>query len=224
MFQDYKWLSPKFKRTQAIVKPMLKMLQKEGNNLKVLDVGCGDGVVSELIIKLGNEVWGIDRNPEALGRAEKKGVKIFRGELEKDIPFQDESFDAIWCSRVLEHIFNTEHFLKECYRTLKTNGVLIINADNIVSLVNRIRILFGLYPLRIAPSENYIRYTEHIRCFTKATFKELLKKTGFKIEKITSDFICFNFGQYNRPPWSRFLGRIFPTLGETLIAKVRKES
>lgn len=222
MFKDYKWLSPTFKRTQTIVKPMLKMLQVEGSNLKVLDVGCGDGVVSELLIKLDNEVWGIDQNPEALKEAEKRGVKIFEGNLEKDFLFKNESFDVIWCSRTLEHIFHTEHFLKECHRILKAKGALIITADNIVSLPNRIRVFLGFYPLQVAPSENYPRFTDHVRCFTKGTFKELLKRAGFKIEKFTSDFICFNFGQYNLPPRSEFLGKIFPALGSTLIAKARK--
>lgn len=222
MFQDYKWLSPKFKRTQAIVKPMLKMLQEQGDNLKVLDVGCGDGVVSELIIQAGNEVWGIDENSEALKEAEKRGLKVFKGDIEKDFLFQNASFDVVWCCRALEHIFHTEHFLKKCHLILKPKGVLIITADNIASFVNRVRLLLGLYPLRVAPSENHPRYTDHVRCFTKTTFEDVLRKAGFKIEKITADFICFNPGQYNSPPWSEFLGKIFPDLGETLIAKARK--
>ncbi len=223
MFQDYKWLSPKFKRTQTIIKPMLKMLQEEGNNLKILDIGCGNGVVSELIVKMGNEVWGIDENEEALKEAEKRGVKIFEGDLEKSLPFKDVSFDAVWCLRTLEHIFHTEHFLEECRRVLKPKGVLVITADNIVSLPNRIRVFFGLYPLRVAPSENYPRFTDHVRCFTKSTFKNILKNSGFKLEKITSDFVCFNFGKYNLPPWSETLGKILPSLGSTLIAKARKK-
>jgi ubiquinone/menaquinone biosynthesis C-methylase UbiE len=227
---EYKWLSPKIKRTTAIVKPMLRMLKKEGENLKVLDAGCGDGSVSELIIKKGYRVWGIDNNREVLKEAQKRGVKIFEGDLEKDFPFQNNFFDVIWCLRVLEHIFNTERFLKECYRVLKPNGVLIITAQNIASFTNRIRLLFGFYPLWVAPSENFPwekhphpRFTDHVRCFTKATFGEVIKRTGFVIEKITSDFICFNFGQYNSPPWSGLLGKIFPSLGETLIIKARKK-
>ncbi len=223
MFKDYKWLSPRFKRNQTIIKPMIEMLEIEGRALKILDAGCGNGIVSESLVKMGYEVWGIDENEEALKEAEKKGVKTFKGDLEKEMPFEDGTFDAIWCLRVLEHIFNTEHFLRECHRILKRNKPIIITADNIVSLPNRIRILFGLYPLRIAPSETYQRYTEHVRCFTKSTFEILLKNAGFKIEKIISDFVCFNPGEYNQPPYSEFLGKMFPSLGSTLIAKARKK-
>lgn len=205
------------------------MLQEEGNNFRILDVGCGDGTVSEVMIKLGNEVWGIDKNPEALKEAEKRGVKIFEGDIEKDFPFENDFFDVVWCLRVLEHIYYTEQFLKECYRVLKPKGVLIITAQNIVSLTNRIRVLFGIYPLWVAPSENFPwekdshpRFTDHVRVFTKSTFEKVLKIAGFKIEKITGDFICFNIGPYNLPPYSQFLGKIFPSLGETLIAKARK--
>ncbi|MBZ9572102.1 class I SAM-dependent methyltransferase [Patescibacteria group bacterium] len=231
---EYKWLSPKIKRTQAIVKPMLRMLEREGKNLRVLDAGCGDGTVSEVIVRSGYQVWGIDTNPEVLKEAQKRGVKIFEGELEKELPFENESFDAVWCLRVLEHIYHTEHFLKECHRVLKQKGELIVTAQNMTSLTNRIRILFGAYPLWVAPSENYpyknhSRFADHMRCFTKSTLEEVLKKAGFKVERITADFICFNPGQYNSPPWSGFLGKICPSLGkicpslgETLIAKARK--
>nr|MDO8080261.1 methyltransferase domain-containing protein [Candidatus Freyarchaeota archaeon] len=229
MFQDYKWLSPKIKRAQAIIKPMLKILQEEGKELKVLDVGCGDGTVSEEIIKLGNEVWGIDKNPEALKEAGKRGVKVFEGDLEKSLPFENNFFDVIWCLRTIEHVYYTEHLLSECHRILKPNGILIITAQNIASFTNRIRVLFGFYPLWVAPSENYPwerhshpRFVDHMRCFTKSMFKEVLKRAGFGIEKITADFVCFNFGNIIFPPWSEFLGKIFPSFGETLIAKARK--
>jgi ubiquinone/menaquinone biosynthesis C-methylase UbiE len=229
MFKDYKWLSPKIRRTQAIIKPMLKMLREEGKNLKVLDVGCGDGSVSEEIIKLGKEVWGIDKNPEALKEAEKRGVKIFEGDLEKSFPFENEFFDVVWCLRTLEHIYFTEKFLSECHRVLKPKGALIITAQNITSFTNRIRLLLGIYPLWVAPSENYPwekhshpRFTDHVRVFNTATFKEVLKRSGFKIEKLTADFICFNLNPITFPPWSETLGKIFPTLGETLIAKAKK--
>jgi len=77
------------KRMLAFVTPMLKMLQEEGEGLRVLDAGCGDGSKSELIIRLGNEVWGIDKNPEALCEAKKRGVNGLQGDLEKDLPFRN---------------------------------------------------------------------------------------------------------------------------------------
>lgn len=225
-----KLLSKFDKRTKAVIEPMLKMLLEKGRNLKILDVGCGNGEKSELIIKLGNEVLGIDKDSEKLKEAGKRGVKIFEGDLEKDLPFENEFFDVIWCSSVIEHIYHTDYFLKECYRILKSNGNLIINANNINSLTNRIRIFFGFYPKWVAPSENYPwekhphpRFADHIRCFTKTTFEEVLRRAGFKVEKIVADFICFNPSAITLPPWSEFLGKIFPSLGETLIIKARKE-
>ncbi len=228
MFQDYQWLSPQFKRTKAIVNPMLKLLEKEGKNLKILDAGCGDGTVSELLVKLGYEIWGVDQNLDVLREAEKRGVRIIHSELGKKIPFDNESFDVIWCLRTLEHIYNTEEFLKGCHRLLKSNSILLLTAQNMVSLVNRFRTLFGFYPLWVAPSESYPskeypRFAEHVRCFTKSTLEEIVRRAGFKIEKTTSDFLCFNPGMYNRRPWSELLGKFFPSFGETLIIKARKE-
>jgi hypothetical protein len=60
------------------------------------------------------------------------------------------------------------------------------------------------------------------RCFTVKTLKEVLKRANFKIDKIAGDFICFNLGSIIFPPWSKFLGKIFPPLSETLIIKARK--
>jgi 2-polyprenyl-3-methyl-5-hydroxy-6-metoxy-1,4-benzoquinol methylase len=223
MFQDYKWLSPELKRTQSIIKPMFEILKEQGDCLKVLDVGCGNGVVSELIVKLGHDVWGIDENTKVLKEARERGVKTFEGTLEKNFPFKNKSFDVVFCLRVLEHIFNTIKFLKECNRVLRKNGILIITADNILSLPNRVRMLFGFYPLSLAPSETYGRYSEHKRCFNKKAFQNILKESEFNIQETTSDFICFNLGQYNLPPRSEFLGKIYPSLGSTLIAKAMKK-
>jgi ubiquinone/menaquinone biosynthesis C-methylase UbiE len=210
------------KRMLAFVTPMLKMLQEEGEGLRVLDAGCGDGSKSELIIRLGNEVWGIDKNSEALSEAEKRGVKVLQGDLEKDLPFRSGFFDGVWCSSVLEHVFHTCRFLKECHRVLKPKGFLIVNANNIASLSNRLRLFFGFYPKWVAPSENYPRFASHVRVFTKPVFQEALTSAGFKVEKITADLVCFNPGWFTNPPWSESLGKILPSLGEVLIIKARK--
>ena len=206
---------------QARIIPMLKMIAEEGEGLKVLDVGCGDGSISKFIIDLGNEVWGIDMDISKLRKAKKKGIKTHKWDINKGLPYKNNFFDLVQSSRFLEHIYDTEFFLKECARVLKPNGALIITAPNIASFTNRLRIIFGFYPKWIAPSKSW-HLGEHIRAFTKSVLKELLEKSGFKVEKVIADFVCFMPTKITNPPWSKILGKIIPSFGETLIAKARK--
>jgi len=78
----------------------------------LLDVGCGDKVFMDEFAKLGFECTGIDY-PEV--------------NFEKDkLPYKAASFDFIFCKSVIEHLANTNHFLKEIHRVLRPNGVAII--------------------------------------------------------------------------------------------------
>jgi len=106
-------------------------------NIRILDMGCGDGVLLYLLSKsIKNTdigLYGVDLSDAAVKAAinkfEQKGVKnefFFRTEGVYDTSFKDGLFDIIISSDVIEHLNEPETFLKEVNRLLKTKGFLII--------------------------------------------------------------------------------------------------
>lgn len=98
---------------------------------KFLDVGCGSGFsMNKASKELNCTSYGIDPDPGAFGVGRYSnqstiGLNIKKGSAEK-IDFDDESFDVVYCSHVLEHVNNENKSLKEMERVLKKDGVLII--------------------------------------------------------------------------------------------------
>ena len=82
---------------------------------KVLEIGCGRGAFQDLI-----EDWiGVDISSEVTNFLHKP-FKVAEAE---NLPFEDNSFDAIWSITTLEHVINPEKALEEIIRVLKPDGV-----------------------------------------------------------------------------------------------------
>lgn len=212
---------PRLSRVKTAVEMIKSEMRKNKRNLKILDIGCNDGSISKLMQDLGNKIYGIDIVPILVKEARSKGIEAKVGDAEDGLPFSKNSFDIVYAGEVIEHIYDTEFFLREIRRVLKDDGVLIITTPNIASLPNRIRLFFGLYPKGVAEALSRDGLGGHIRVFTKAVLKKLLESNGFKVEKIVSNMVCFSPTKCTSLPWSTFLGKIFPGLGETLILKAR---
>jgi len=86
---------------------------------KILDVGCGDSPYRHLLVSKQAQYVGIDivnaKNFDYSGDT----IIHFNGE---DIPFPDESFDALLCTEVLEHVANFSRLVSEMHRVLKHGG------------------------------------------------------------------------------------------------------
>src|SRR6056300_198504 len=117
------------------IKYILETLNKKNlKNTKVLDIGCGGGLVSEGLSKIGATVTGIDFIKEnikvARMHAKKNNLKI--NYLVKD--FEKEKitskYDVIIILEVLEHLKNWEEFIKKIKLNLNKNGTLIISTIN----------------------------------------------------------------------------------------------
>lgn len=92
---------------------------------KILDAGCGTGLLAKKLGRLGN-VWGIDISPEAVKFAKKRGVKVKRASVLK-IPFQANTFDLVTSLDVIYHKQVKDNIaLSEFYRVLKPGGILIL--------------------------------------------------------------------------------------------------
>jgi 2-polyprenyl-6-hydroxyphenyl methylase/3-demethylubiquinone-9 3-methyltransferase len=105
---------------------------------KILDIGCGGGLLSERFARSGATVAGIDISAEAIGvakeHAEKEGLSIdYRVASIEDIaPFEKkgERFDCVVASEVLEHTENLEDFIKNAAGVLKEGGLFFFSTIN----------------------------------------------------------------------------------------------
>lgn len=102
---------------------------------RVLDVGCGGGLLAEEFAKLGSKVTGIDPSAASLEtartHAQQAGLNIeYRVGVGEQIPFGDGSFDIVYCCDVLEHVSNLEQVIAETARVLKPGGIYMYDTIN----------------------------------------------------------------------------------------------
>lgn len=121
----------KFIHTNRLEQIVKNIPQKNG--LKILDAGCGEGhLIERLLLKnKGNTYFGIDIEEVALRKAKRRcSYSTFIRMNLANIGFDDELFDLIVCSEVLEHLYEYEVVIKELIRVLKKDGYLIITFPN----------------------------------------------------------------------------------------------
>jgi len=189
----YKKMFSKADEYHSIHKPKIKKMIGliEGQPKRILDLGCGDGWVGELLIKkFGSIVHGVDILDKALKKAKKRGLITKKFDLSiNKWPYKSNTFDLIIAGDIIEHLYDTEKFIKECRRLLKKNGQLILSTPNINSYVNRLLVLFGKMPLWIDFAPNLSVYKliptfGHIRAFNKDALIILFEHCKLRIEKV----------------------------------------
>ena len=115
--------------------------------LKVLEVGCGAGNILERISDC--ELHGLDISDYILEKARRRlGVRatVVKGDAEA-LPFEDQTFDRVYCSEVLEHVLDPGKVLAEMRRVVKNNGVAVASIPN-EDLINRLKdVVFKMGPL-----------------------------------------------------------------------------
>jgi SAM-dependent methyltransferase len=87
----------------------------------ILDLGCGDGQLTERIVQAGANVTGIDASPKMVAAARARGIAAEEGSAEA-LPFADHSFDAVFSNAALHWIRNQEAMMSEVHRILRPGG------------------------------------------------------------------------------------------------------
>jgi ubiquinone/menaquinone biosynthesis C-methylase UbiE len=126
----------------------------------VLDVGCGDGSITNAIGKLPSvtEINGVDVSRTAISLAKSKYPHInFKVGQVIELPFKSNYFDAITAIELIEHIYDTEQMFKEFLRVLKNNGYLIITTTDFNYLKKVIIALF-FWDKYFYPTNPHIRF------------------------------------------------------------------
>ena len=175
-------------------------------NQRFLDLGCGAGYFLDKASKeLNCEVYGIDPSPgkHGVGRyGDSINQNIIKGFAE-NIDYQDEYFDAILCSHVLEHVTDEEKSLSEIRRVLKPDGVLIIGMPTASMSI-------------IAVFSHYF-FTTHANIYhfilsigKKESYKKLLHTLIPTSHSAPNHrFIFYDLYKYRIKQWRKVVSRVF---------------
>ena len=123
--------------------------------LNILDIGCGGGLISEPMARLGANVTGIDASEKNIHIAKlhskKSGLKINYLNASPENLEHIEKFDIILNLEIVEHVNNVNLYVKSCYKLLKKNGLMFTATLN-RSFVSYIKAIIGAeYILRWLP-------------------------------------------------------------------------
>jgi 2-polyprenyl-3-methyl-5-hydroxy-6-metoxy-1,4-benzoquinol methylase len=168
-----KWHHHKFRR----------ILQEIGNVAKHLDFGCGPGTLIHLLGP-GIATVGVDIAAAQLSYAERNYAspeKQFVQIESAQLPFADETFDAITCIEVVEHLELklTQEILREFIRVLRPGGKLILTTPNYGSL-------WPLIEIMVNRLSNVTYEEQHITKFRRPSLFALLKESGFSEVEVTT--------------------------------------
>jgi len=178
-----------------------KLLNQYGKNKKIIDLGCGEGVLVKEFNKKSFDIIGLDLNYQS------KFVK--RGNI-LNTKYPNNSFDIILCLDVIEHLsFHEQNIaIQEMSRILKSGGKLIITIPNLAHLASRFSFFFLGKLLRTSKIDRHIGdrpISEHLKLL-KFNFT-ILKRKGF-----FPTFPLISALTYFKPSKAIFLHKIYNKL------------
>lgn len=129
-------------------------------DLSILEVGCGDGAMLQLLTARGANAQGIDASSSGIARCHENGLVAQCLDVSTDgVPFPDQSFDVVISLETLEHLMNPFYALQEARRVLRDSGRFICSVPN--PLTGHPYLYPGLFEYR--------------------NFRKFLEQGGFKI-------------------------------------------
>lgn len=182
-YVEYEYSSDDLDHTQDyIYLPIIKVLG-DRKNLKMLDLGCGNGSMANKLIDLGYDVYGVDASLSGIEIAKQKNPnRFFCYDLSSGkIPLELEQikFDLIISTEVIEHLYSPHSFVKLCGEIL-ING----NAKEIVFTTpyhgyfkNLILSVFNKWDSHLAP----LWEGGHIKFWSRNTITQLFQSANFKV-------------------------------------------
>jgi 2-polyprenyl-3-methyl-5-hydroxy-6-metoxy-1,4-benzoquinol methylase len=192
-------------------------------NAEVLDVGCGNGVISRSLGERGFNVRGIDISEKTIEKARAlntlPNVRFEVVSAEKLVA-EGKRYHAVICSEVLEHLHEPSKLLNVLYQSITDEGVLIVTVPNgsgprellvtrpvitmqkknnwVWKIVKGIKSLFGYKGTTVQSSADDLT---HIQFFTKSSLEKLAQSNKFKIVKFgKTNFVddVFPFSLFTR--------------------------
>ena len=166
------------------------------SSLKILDIGCGGGLISEPMCRLGAQVTGMDASSRNITvaqiHAEKNNLKIEYINSSPEKNDLKKKFDVILNMEVVEHVSNVDIFMQNCSKLIKNKGIMFVATLN----KNLKSYVFGIigaeYILRWLPIgthdwNKFIKPSE-LNNYTKKNSLEFIKTDGIKFNPIINEW------------------------------------
>jgi 2-polyprenyl-3-methyl-5-hydroxy-6-metoxy-1,4-benzoquinol methylase len=184
-----------------------------------LDLGCNQGQFLRLLLKrhplraVGFDAWAAAEKTPGPDDA----WDYRTANLDRELPWSDK-VPFISALEVLEHMIDTDGFLKRAFDALQPGGWLVISTPNINSLRNRIMVPLGVYPAGL----EYRTVIHHVRLYNVPTLRGHLRAMGFgRIEMTGVACLPLN-SAVGRGGLSTWLADRLPSLCGNLIAVAQK--
>lgn len=207
-------------------------LFEKNNKAHFLDLGCDDGIVTTRMAKMigTKKIYGVEIVNERIAMAQKRGIRVKKFDLNEKFLFKNNSFDVVHANQVIEHLHNSDNFISEIYRVLKSGGYAIISTENASSWCNIFASIMGWqifsltnfsnkkqgignpFALHRDGEANFDSWN-HIRIYNIRGLKEYFEAFSFKVEAIRGA------GYF---PLPGFLGNIDKTHCHFMTFQLRK--
>ncbi len=154
--------------------------------LRVLDIGCGGGLLCEPLARLGARVTGIDPGAGNVAaarlHAEAGGLAVdYRAATAEDLAAAGELFDLVLAMEVVEHVTDRDGFVRTAASLVRPGGLLVASTLNRTAKSYLLAILGAEYVLRWLPRGTH-RWTQFV---TPAEFSSALRGAGLRVADTT---------------------------------------
>jgi len=222
-------------RAQRQLTMLLDIVRSSPSPLRVVDVGCGDGIYTAMARDSCRQhghpdtrVVGLDWSLAALGRARQLALPVGRASVEPPgLPLADDSQDVVVMSEFLEHLVDPDAALDEARRVLGPGGHLLVSTPNLAAWFNRALLVLGIQPVFSEVSLRGIygrpgrEVVGHLRLYTRRALVAVLEAHGF----VDISVVGGRYHDVPRPlrPVDRIMCRA-PAWASILIASARSPS
>jgi methionine biosynthesis protein MetW len=206
-------------QTDAAVCRLLKQHIDPG--LRVLDVGCGDGLAAGSVLRDQGDYVGVDVSENAVREAKEHGFDVGVIEDAESLPFGDNEFDAVVSLEVIEHLLFPLRAVQEATRVLKPGGAMLLTTPNTAYWRLRIdMLLLGKWnPLGDTLAVQEPWRDPHVRFFTIGSLRKMLEATGLESIYVGG---CKGHFIKSLPGVQRFLGNFLPQEASPLYRRLEK--